>query len=154
MENKSAPANCSSAEALVKNFMDFYAHLSLERLSGLEEIYTQDIEFVDPIHGISGLLALKNYMKTLIRNMQHYRICYQDHLVGENSACVAWEMDYAHKSVKGGQIITLRGITRLKFTTRVYFHEDCYDLGALLYDHLPVLGSVTGLLKRRLAARD
>jgi hypothetical protein len=33
----------------------------------------------------------------------------------------------------------------------VYLHRDYFDAGALLYEHLPVLGTLIGWLKRRLA---
>ena len=43
-------------------------------------------------------------------------------------------------------------LENLKFTDKVYYHEDCYDLGALLYEQVPVLGFATRTLKHRLAS--
>ena len=56
-----------------------------------------------------------------------------------------------NEQVNGGEILTIRGITHLKYTKRIYYHEDCYDLGALVYEHVPVLGGITRSLKSRLA---
>ena len=39
----------------------------------------------------------------------------------------------------------------LPWRERVYRHRDYFDAGALLYEHLPLLGSVIAWLKRRLA---
>jgi hypothetical protein len=33
----------------------------------------------------------------------------------------------------------------------VYLHHDYFDAGALLYEHVPILGGVIGWLKGRLA---
>jgi hypothetical protein len=63
-------------------------------------------------------------------------------------------MDYAHPRLRGGAIITVRGMTHLLFTNKIYYHEDSYDLGALLYEHIPVLGLATRQLKTRMAWQD
>jgi hypothetical protein len=60
-------------------------------------------------------------------------------------------MDYAHKRLRQGRIITVRGMSQVRYTTRIFYHEDCYDLGALLYEHLPGIGLATRHLKHRLA---
>lgn len=136
---------------LIASLMTLFEDFSLENLSRLDEIYTQDIEFLDPVHKIDGILSLKHYLKQMTVNLSHYKIRYIDVLTGENSAYLTWEMDFASKKLSGGEIITVRGMSHLKFTSRVYFHEDCYDLGALVYEHLPVLGGITRSLKGRLA---
>ena len=48
--------------------------------------------------------------------------------------------------------IAVDGCSHLQWRgDRVVFHRDYYDLGQLLYDNIPLLGRVTGWLKRRLA---
>ena len=138
---------------LLSNLMNFYEDFSVENLSRLDELYTQDIEFVDPVHRVDGILSLKHYLKKMAANLSHYSIRYEDVLNGENSSYVTWEMDFAHKSINGGKMITVRGMSHFKFTNRVYYHEDSYDLGALLYEHLPLLGGITRSLKGRMAAQ-
>ena len=135
---------------LVAQFMDFYSDFSLEALNQLDEIHTQDIEFCDPVHSVYGGLALKSYMRKMALNLEHYKIRYLDSIKGDNSAYFTWEMDYRHKSIGGGKMITLRGMTHIKYTTKIYYHEDSYDLGAMVYDHLPVLGALTGKIKKRM----
>lgn len=136
---------------IVGSLMAFYENFSADRLGGLADLYTQDIEFVDPIHKVEGILSLKNYLKKMAMNLIHYRIRYQDVLAGENSAYLMWEMEFANKRIRGGDIITVRGMTCIRFTSKVYYHEDCYDIGALLYEHLPLIGGITRSLKGRLA---
>lgn len=140
-----------TSPALVQRLKSLYEHFGPETPARLETVYTADIEFRDPVHTLHGSLALRHYFRKMAGNLQHYRIRYIDELVSANAAYLTWEMDYAHRHIKGGRTITLRGMTHLKFTDKVYFHEDTYDLGALLYEHLPVLGSATRLLKRRMA---
>lgn len=138
---------------LILNLKRCFEEFSVDSLSGLDTIYTQDIEFLDPVHKMEGILSLKHYLKKMAENLTHYKIRYIDQLVGENTAYLTWEMDYASSKLGGGEIITVRGMSHLKFTKRIYYHEDCYDLGALVYEHLPLLGGITRSLKGRLAAQ-
>jgi len=139
-------------DRLIESLKAFYENFSADNLDRLEEFYTQDIEFVDPIHKVDGVLSLRQYLKKMSVNLLHYRIHYIEVLVGENSAYLTWEMEFANKHIRGGQVISVRGMSHLKFTNRIYYHEDSYDLGALLYDHLPLLGSITRSLKGRMSA--
>lgn len=138
---------------LINRLMRFYENFSADNLARLDELYTQDIEFLDPVHRVEGILSLKHYMKKMATSLTHYRIRYLDVLAGENTAYLTWEMDFAHPRIKGGEVITIRGMSQLKFTHKIYFHEDSYDLGAMLYDNLPVLGGITRALKSRMAAQ-
>lgn len=136
---------------LIEELKAFYAGFSLASLAALDSIYTQDVEFRDPVHTMHGCLAVKAYMRRMVTNMTHYNIRYVDELVGSNQAYLSWEMDVAHPRLKGGQVFTVRGMTHLKFTGKVYYHEDSYDLGALVYEQVPVFGLVARGLKQRLA---
>ncbi len=138
-------------QLLLQKLKDFYTGFSLASVPALDTIYTQDVEFRDPVHTMHGCLAVKAYMRRMASNMTHYRIRYIDELVGSNSAYLTWEMDVAHPRLCGGKPFTVRGMTQLKFTTKIYYHEDSYDLGALVYEQVPVLGVVARGLKQRLA---
>jgi hypothetical protein len=76
---------------------------------------------------------------------------YQDELIDENSATIVWSMTFSHRKLKGGAPIEVRGITLVRFTDRIYYHEDFFDLGAMLYQHVPVLGLLIRYLNNRLS---
>jgi hypothetical protein len=136
---------------LLQQLKATYAQFGAESLSQLDLVYTSDVEFRDPIHTLHGLLAVRHYLRQFTTNLLAYRMRYVDEVVGSNAAYLTWEMDYAHRRLQGGKLITVRGITHVKFTDKIYYHEDSYDLGALLYEHLPALGFATRRLKQRLA---
>lgn len=138
--------------AALTRLKSFYEHFDSNELALLDSIYTADVEFRDPVHTVHGALALRHYLRQMGNNLSHYRLRYLDEQAGPHAAFVSWVMDYAHPKLARGEILTIRGISHLKYTDKVYFHEDCYDMGALLYEHLPLLGSATRFLKRRVAA--
>lgn len=137
-------------KSIIAKIMDFYSDFSKESIASVDELYTQDIEFIDPIHALAGSLALKAYFKRMAANMLHYEMRYLDIIEYEGSAHLSWEMTFAHKSLNGGQAILVRGMSLIKFTSKVYYHEDSYDLGALVYEHIPIFGSITKYLKQRM----
>ena len=61
-------------------------------------------------------------------------------------------MTFRHKSLAGGKTILVSGTTflRLNDDNKVYFHRDYFDLGEMLYEHLPLLGRLLTTIKGRL----
>lgn len=149
-EMNSVSANLRSA--LIKDLKDFYREPRVAGLDGIDRLYTQDVEFRDPVHSIHGRLALKNYLKTLNTGNPDIQFTYLDDLIGENSATITWQMRFIHKRLNKGRAIELSGVTLIRFTDRIYFHEDYYDLGAMLYQHIPVFGFLIRLVNKRLSA--
>lgn len=134
----------------VEAFKTFYRELSPRQLDEMGSIYADGIIFRDPVHEIRGLPALHHYMSELCANLRECRFEYLDQLVGAGSAYIKWHMHFRHPQL-GSQTITVRGMTHIEFHDKIHFHEDAYDMGQLLYEHLPLLGLATRFLKRRLA---
>ena len=135
--------------SLLQEFKAFYQEANSSNLERMDRIYTQDIEFRDPLHTVLGILALKSYMKNLYANSNCVEFEYTDEQRGENSATIAWYMKFSHSGLAGGKMIKLRGITQIRFTDRIYYQEDFYDLGAMLYQHIPVLGAIVRFVNKR-----
>lgn len=141
----------SPALQLVQQVKAFYQQFAADNLERLDDLYTSDVEFRDPVHTLHGCLAVRRYLRKLAGGLSLYRMRYSDEVVSNNTAYLTWEMDYAHPRLNGGAVITVRGMSQLKFTDKVYYHEDSYDLGALLYERVPLLGLPIRSLKQRLA---
>lgn len=140
----------NSKQLLLNNFKAFYQNSGELHLEQIDALYTQDIEFRDPLHTILGILALKSYMKNLYANSRDIRFEYTDELYGENWATISWLMHFRHPSLAGGKLISVRGITQIRFTDRIFYHEDFYDLGAMIYQHVPILGRIIRFINQRI----
>ncbi len=154
MESTPGPSASPAASLVLPQVKQFYEQFSAGTIARLDDIYTQDVEFRDPVHTIHGSLRLKGYLRQMAANLTHYRMRYVAEVVEQHSAYLTWEMEYAHRHLRGGERLTVRGMTHLLFTSRIYYHEDSYDLGALLYEHIPGLGLATRALKQRMARQD
>ena len=137
-------------KGVIAKVMDFYSDFSRESIPLIDDLYTQDIEFIDPVHRLSGILALKAYFKRMATNMLHYEMRYTEVIESDGCAHLSWEMTFAHKSLNKAKPIIVKGMSLIKFTSKVYYHEDSYDLGALIYEHVPLFGKFTKLLKKRM----
>lgn len=62
-------------------------------------------------------------------------------------------MSYRHPRLNGGELISLEGCSLLRWNGagKVVRHRDYFDAGALLYQHVPLLGAAIRWLQRRLA---
>ncbi|MBJ7538023.1 nuclear transport factor 2 family protein [Marinomonas transparens] len=136
--------------ALVERFKAFYVDVKHPPLDQIGEIYTENVFFKDPVHELRGVEELHAYLSEMCINVDSGRFEYLDQMVSEGKAYIKWNMHFKHPKL-GRKTITVRGITQIEFNERIYFHEDVYDLGQLIYEHIPLLGSVVKGLKNRLA---
>ncbi|MCP2072168.1 UNVERIFIED_ORG: hypothetical protein J2Y77_001604 [Pseudomonas lini] len=138
--------------AYLQRFAQAFAELDARRLAELDELYSVDIHFQDPLHRIEGLTALREYFAQLYASASDVR--YDFHSFDEvapGEGYLRWTLHFRHPRLAGGAPVALSGCSHLRWTDRVYHHQDFFDAGALLYEHLPLLGPVIRWLKRRLA---
>lgn len=136
----------------MQTFLDVYNRLSASNLELLETIYHPSVTFVDPAHEIRGLSELTRYFTELYSEVGQIGFLFRHPLRQGDSAYVQWQMNFTHRRLAGGKTITVNGASFLQFgdDDLVFMHRDYFDLGALLYEHLPLLGRAVLLIKGRL----
>lgn len=141
----------TTKKTLVDRMKIYYKDLHAADLSDLHNIYADNIVFKDPVHKIQGLVELEDYFQALCIDLSDCRFEFLDELVSDDSAYIKWIMHFRHPKL-GNRLISVRGVSHLKFSDRIDFQEDFYDMGAMLYEQLPLLGNVTRWLRHRLAS--
>ena len=136
------------------NFLDTYRKLSHETLHLLDTIYDHEIHFIDPVHEIKGLSPLKNYFSRLYENIDRIDFLFLNPVRVGNEGYVHWEMRYAHPKIGRGRDITVPGASFVTFAKddKVRYHRDFFDLGSMVYQHLPVLGTIVKTVNRRIGS--
>ena len=117
----------------------------------LDEVYSKNVTFKDPVHQIEGLSAYRRYMDSMYSNVMSCEFTYHEHWIGKNSATIKWDMLFRHRKLGNGKLITVRGMSHVRFSDRIDYHEDVFDVGAMLYEHIPLLGRILLKIKARLA---
>ncbi|TRX55253.1 nuclear transport factor 2 family protein [Thalassomonas sp. M1454] len=136
----------------LSNFINIYQQLNTENLDLLNDIYHQDIEFADPMHKIVGLDNLHQYFTNLYTNLTSCHFIINETLCEGDSAAIYWTMEFSHKQLNKGKPVTVEGHSYIKGSqNKVNFHRDYVDVGAMLYEHIPVVGKIIKAIKTRAA---
>ncbi|CAJ1919899.1 MULTISPECIES: nuclear transport factor 2 family protein [Aeromonas] len=135
-------------------FVALYQQLNRDELHRLPEVYANEVVFTDPAHRIEGLAALTDNFSALYQRLAYCRFVITSQLQQGRQAWLGWTMTFSHPRLRGGAPVTVEGATRLEFDEagKVCLHRDYFDLGAMLYEQLPLLGSVVRTIKGRLGA--
>ncbi|WP_116472583.1 nuclear transport factor 2 family protein [Zobellella maritima] len=136
----------------ISAFCALYRQLGADNLHLLSSVYRQDVRFCDPAHELQGIIALSAYFEGLFTQVSHCRFDIEQVMEQDGEAYVRWQMHFGHPRLGGGSDIAVPGVSHLRFDQHIYFHRDYFDLGAMLYEQLPLLGGVVRALKRRLAS--
>ncbi|ANY87046.1 MULTISPECIES: nuclear transport factor 2 family protein [Pseudomonas] len=138
--------------AYLQQFAERFARLDSNRLHELENLYSDDITFRDPLHEIQGLEALRAYFAQLYENAHDIRYTFCDaHEVLPGQGYLRWTLQFRNPRLARNRPVSLQGCSYLRWRERVHVHQDYFDAGALLYEHLPIMGSAIRWLKGRLA---
>lgn len=136
----------------LRRFATEFAALDASNLQRLGQLYSDDVLFRDPLHEVRGLPALQRYFAEMYANVG--RLDFDFHSfdqVCDGEGYLRWTMHFRHPRLRGGAPISVDGCSHLLWWDKVYQHRDYFDAGAMLYEHLPLMGGVIAWLKRRLA---
>lgn len=146
------PDPLAEAGDFLRRFAYAFAALDAHNLNRLGELYSADLLFTDPLHEIRGLPAMNRYCAQLYTRVSDLHFDFHGFdPVRKGEGYLRWNMRYRHPRLNGGQPIQVQGCSHLRWHSKVYYHRDYFDAGALLYEQLPLLGRVIAWLKRRLA---
>ena len=137
--------------AFLHDFAQAFAGLNKDNLERLEQLYSRDALFCDPLHEVRGLANIRAYFAQMYANVSELRFdFYGFDQIAEGEGYLRWVMSYRHPRLANGREIRVGGCSHLLWRDKVYRHRDYFDAGALLYEHLPILGRVIAWLKRRM----
>ncbi len=138
---------------LQARFTDFYRTLNMDSLQVLDQVYHSEVTFKDPVTSHQGILALNGYFKNLLAGCEQCSFQTHDQQFTDLRGFVDWTMTFRSPRLNGGRSIDVDGSSVLRIRDdRIDYQRDYYDLGAMVYEQLPVLGSVIRHIRGRMAA--
>ena len=139
-------------QQLLTELKVMYTGLTADNLSRLETLYAPEVVFEDPLHRVEGLAALTDYFYQMYQGVEEARFEFFHTSVDGDNAYLVWRFFLRHPRLARGRLMTVDGCTRLVMTDGlVSFHRDYFDLGAMVYEGVPLLGTLVRLVKRRMA---
>lgn len=141
----------TSAELLTERVIEAYRSLGSGDFALIEPLYADDIYFEDPSHGIQGKAGLMKYFVNMFKNMDNCDFKFHQTLNSDNDIFMTWTMFLNHKKLNGGDTIRVDGSSFLKTRNgKIYYHRDYFDMGAMVYENLPLLGRIIRKIRLRL----
>lgn len=128
-----------------------YEDFSSVDLKSLSALYAQDAKFSDPIHALQGVSAINQYFEASRCGLKHchfeFTLCLQE----SNHISLEWVMHFSHQRLKNGNTISIPGCSMITLNKNglISSHRDYYDLGAMLYEHVGLLGTVVRFIKAK-----
>lgn len=81
----------------LRDFARRFAALDADNLQRLDELYSRDVVFHDPLHQISGLANVRQYFAELYANVRELRFDFHAFdQTGDSSGYLRWTMSYRH----------------------------------------------------------
>lgn len=143
--------------ALAHQFQSFYDGMTMKHIDRLGELYAENIIFTDPIKTVQGLAALTDYYRETFSTASDFDFTFVDEPVlakesAGQSAVFEWHMTFSQKKLNGGRPIVLPGLSKVRYSgAKIIEHRDYYDLGKMIYEHLPVVGGLVKKLRNSIA---
>jgi limonene-1,2-epoxide hydrolase len=136
----------------LERFKIVFNQLHKDNLHRLDEIYTPDVRFRDPVHELQGLPALHDYYRRLYDGVASCQFTFETEVIQGAQGMLVWIMRFQHTRFRAGETLELRGVSHLQFGDggRIHHHRDYFDMGEFIYERVPVLGSIIRTIKNRL----
>ena len=138
---------------LQQRFSAFYTSLDTDSLDRLPGVYHSRVTFIDPVAVHQGILALDGYFRKLLNGCGRCDFEIRGWDFGESRGWVNWTMNFETPRLNGGEAISVDGCSVLEIRDdRISFQRDYYDMGAMVYEQVPLLGRVIRHIRGRMAA--
>jgi len=153
MSQLSGGAGISSE--LLNSVQDLFKDAAGFSTALLPQVYATDVVFVDPVHRVEGIAALQAYFDRSYSNVISCKFEFTGEVIQGDTAVLKWIMHVTHRSLAAGRPIDVPGVSWLKASAtepeKIAYHEDYYDLGALVYEQLPLLRRIVACIKARMS---
>ena len=133
---------------------EFFSLLNKDTMHLVDKFYDERISFRDPIVEIHNRKQMKDYYVHLYNNIDSISWSFPDEINENNSCVLTWVMTLKTKNLNGNKPIIVDGVSVIKFggkEGKAIYHRDYFDMGAFVYEGLPVLGGMVRFVKAKMA---
>jgi len=134
----------------------FFKSLNKETIHLVDEFYDAAACFEDPLGKHQGIARIRKYYAHLYQNVQSIDFTFQEEVVQGSTHVLPWRMDLVSK-LNSGRPLSLDGISYIEFggeRGKAIFHRDYFDMGAFVYEGVPLLGGIIRFIKGQLKPRE
>lgn len=141
------------AETYAEKIDRIFNAVSKDNVDVVDEFYDSNVRFIDPLGEHQGIESVKAYYANLYRAVQEIRFEFHRHATEGQKVSSEWTMYLRASGLNGGDEIQLDGVSFFEFdeaSGKVSYHRDYFDMGAFVYEQVPVLRSIIRFVKAKL----
>jgi len=143
----------SSGDYLADRIKKAYQKLGTDHFGEIESLYSPDVSFEDPSHAVQGKVALLEYFNSMFSNLDYCQFKFHQSITDGTDIFLSWTMLVRHPRLRSGDTIRVEGASYLKTRNgKIYYQRDYFDMGALVYEHVPLIGKIIARIKHRLGS--
>ncbi len=129
--------------------------LNKDNLHLVDEFYHKDVEFHDPVGVVKGSEKVKEYYKNMYQNAQTVKFHFSNFIESGDMVVGIWKMTLVTEKLNGGEPIVVDGNSVIRFKEgKAIYHRDYFDMGAFVYENIPVLGFIVKKIKERFKVEE
>lgn len=117
----------------------------------VDQFYHEDVEFSDPVEKIKGREGIKKYYGNMYKNVKEIRFDFSEMVSQGDTVVGVWVMTLKTDSLNGGEPFQVEGNSVIRFKDgKAVYHRDYFDMGAFIYEKIPVIGWLVRKVKDKL----
>lgn len=143
----------SAAESPTARVVRYFETLTPAALAGIDAVYAREARFKDPFNDVHGVTAIRRVYAHMFETLAEPRFVVLDSIASPGRCFLVWQLHF--RQAGAGRPRVVHGSSHLRFDTdgRIESHRDYWDAAEEIYEHVPLLGHLLRLVRRRLAAR-
>lgn len=122
-------------------------------LRNVPAAYAPDVFFNDTLKSMRGTEALSHYLRDSAAAVEECRVrILSTTRSAEGEHLLRWRMLIRFKRLRRGEDTETVGLSHLRLGSdgRIVYHQDYWNAADGIYEHVPVLGTLIRMIKRRL----
>jgi len=131
----------------------FFNYLNPATMNLVDDFYHPDSILLDPIGRQVGRKEVKDYYASIYGPVTSIVFEFGETIEQGDRMSLPWTMHFKSKKLKRNKLISVEGISMIRFdkeTGQAIHHQDYYDVGAMVHEHIPVIGGLFRWVKKKL----
>ncbi len=117
----------------------------------VDQFYHEEIEFSDPVEKIKGRDGIKKYYSNMYKNVKEIKFDFSEMVSQGDTVVGVWVMTLKTDSLNDGEPYQVEGNSVIRFKDgKAVYHRDYFDMGAFIYEKIPVVGWMVRKVKSKL----
>ena len=141
-----------SIEPVLQRYKTLFETLSLRTVEeDFLQVFSSDVYFKDPFNAVRGLPHLQHIFQHMFSTLLEPQFHIIDLAGSGSSGFLEWQFTFKLKPGAASQFI--QGVSKIEINPQgqVCSHIDYWDTGEYVYSKVPVLGSIIGMINKRLS---